>query len=159
VDATRILHEGHAPTPFTAEEIRAHCVDGLRVTLAEHGEDGVTHRASTFRNGDLEGVTIESGPSDPDGTPTGPVEGARVTWLDLQGHASFPADRTRVSKETLTGPLGILPCRRYDVRGPSGTSTFWFAIDHPGMPVRWEGAGSVVEMVRIAVVPEARAGD
>lgn len=152
VDDERILHVGHAPTPFTADEIRAHCVDGLRVTRAVHGEDEVTFATTTFRDGDADGVTVEDRAVDRDGAPAGAVQSSRVSWRELQGHASFPADTTVVGEETLTGPLGILLCRRYDVRRESGTSTFWFAIDHPGMPVRWEAGGSVVEVVDLTVV-------
>lgn len=147
MDNTRILHEGHAPTPFTAEQIRAHCPDGLRVTLAVETPDETTFHTDTFRDGDADGVTLESCPSDADGHPTGEVRRVRVTWLDLQGHASFPAERTQIGEETITGPLGTLPCLRYDVRLAEGPVTFWFATDHPGMPVRFEGQGSVTEMV------------
>ncbi|MCK0110717.1 hypothetical protein MWU75_00980 [Ornithinimicrobium sp. F0845] len=157
MDTSRILHEGHAPTPFTAEQIRTHCPDGLRVTLAVESPEGTTFHTDTFRDGDREGVTLESCPSDAQGTPTGPARTTRVTWLDLQEHASFPAEQTAVGEETITGPLGILPCLRYDVRLAAGPVTFWFAVGHPGMPVRFEGQGSVTEMVDRVLLPEASA--
>lgn len=148
----RILHEGYAPTPFTAAEIREHCPDGLRVTIAVHGEDATTFHTSTFLDGDTEGVTIEAAPCDRDGTPTGPASGVRSTWLELQGHASFPEATTLLGEETISGPLGILPCRRYDLRGEGGTTILWFAIDHPGMPVRIEKPGSLVEVIDLTVL-------
>ena len=112
----------------------------------------MTCATTTFRDDDAEGVTVEDRAVDRDGAPAGAVQSARVSWLDLQGHASFPAETTRVGEETLTGPLGILRCRRYDVRREAGNSTFRFAIDHPGMPVRAEVGGSVVEVVDLTVV-------
>lgn len=153
MSSDRIAQEGHAPTPFTAEEIRAHCPNGLRLTIAVRGEGRVTYRTSTFRNGDDDAVTLEDCPSAADGTPTGEVTGTRATWTELQAHASFPADRTTVGEETITGPLGTLACRRYDVRTDSGTRTFWFALDHPGMPVRSVSAGLLVEVVDRTVLP------
>lgn len=151
---TRILQEGHAPTPFTAAEIREHCRDGLRVTIAVHGEDATTFHTSTFLDGDVEGVTVEAVPCDRDGTPTGPASRVRATWRELQGHASFPEATTRLGEETLTGPLGILTCRRYDLQGEAGATTLWFAIDHPGMPVRIEKPGSLVEVIDLTVPGE-----
>lgn len=150
----RILLAGHAPTPFTAEQIREHCVDGLRVTIAVEDDSGRTFHTNTFRDGDAEGVTIEACASDRDGTPTGEVSSGRGTWLELQGHASFPELTTEVGEETIDGPLGIQRCRRYAVRGETGTVTFWFAVDHPGMPVRIERPGSVSEVVGLST-PDA----
>ena len=56
---------------------------------------------------------------------------------------------TQVSDETLTGPLGTLPCRRYVVAGEQGPSTFWFALDHPGMPIRYVSGDAEVSVLAI----------
>lgn len=46
-------------------------------------------------------------------------------------------------------PIGGLECLRYDVRRDGGTSTFWFATAHPGMPVRCRTGDAVVEVIAI----------
>ncbi|WP_109471668.1 hypothetical protein [Ornithinimicrobium cavernae] len=155
----RILQEGHAPTPFTAEEIRRSCRDGLRVTVASTRGAGVSFHTTTFVDGDAEGVTLESWEGGRDGTPTGPVSRARATWVELQGHASFPSATTELGEETITGPLGALRCRRYAVRREEGTRTFWFATAHPGMPVRVVGPDREDEVVELTVVPRGPTGN
>lgn len=136
-----VLGEGLAPTPFTAAEIRTGCPDGhtLRVRTTSAGVvSEATHR---FDDGDADGVTI-SHLSD-----TG-SHSARVAWLDLQAHASFPEDRTTISTEVITTEIGELDCLRYDVEGEPAM-TFWFALAHPGMPVRYTDGRSVTEVVGV----------
>ena len=52
--------------------------------------------------------------------------------------ASFPAALCTVQSEELDSPLGRLDCRVYRLRGGDQVTTFWFAVDRPGMPVRVE---------------------
>lgn len=79
---------------------------------------------SRFSECDAEGAAITS-----DG------QAHRVTWRDLQAHASFPADSTAIANETISTPLGELECLRYEVTREDGTHTFWFDIARAGMPV------------------------
>ena len=77
-----------------------------------------------------------------------------MTWLDLQGHASFPADDTTIESETIETPLGELDCLRYTVRDGASEKIFWFAKDLPGMPVRFVvrndgNVGATVSVVEI----------
>ena len=99
-----------APTPFTAAAIRAGARSGRRSR---------DRRVA------------------PDGSPSGEPEIDRVTWLDLQGHASFPADDTTIESERIETPLGDLDCLRYTVRDGESEKVLWFAQDLPGMPVRF----------------------
>jgi hypothetical protein len=85
---------------------------------------------------DADGATIERTRLDTDGQAVGPVEAHRSTWLELQAHASFPADRTAIAPETIEIPAGVLECLRYTVSEGSSVDTFWFARTAPGMPVR-----------------------
>lgn len=158
VDSQQPAAPENAPTPFTAAQIRDHCRDGHRLLIQTRSRvqesvssplSAATYSATTFRDGDAEGVTVAMVPCDANGEPTGPSESSRVSWVDLQSHASFPADRTEISDEELTGPLGILPCRKYAVAGADGTSTFWFAVDHPGMPIRYVSRGAEVAVIAI----------
>lgn len=87
--------------------------------------DGVeTTSMSRFSECDAEGATITS-----DG------QAHRVTWRDLQAHASFPAESTAIANETISTPLGELECLRYVTTRDDGTHTFWFDTARPGMPV------------------------
>lgn len=121
----RVLQTGHAPTPFTAEEIRAGCPPGRMIT-ARTETAGEPDRVdlTVFVETDKEGALIES-----NGTPH------RVTWRDLQSQASFPADMTTISEEMVEGPLGQMECLSYRVTTGHTASIFWFAKDRPGMPV------------------------
>ena len=81
----------------------------------------------------------------------GPAEASRSTWLELQGHASFPADRTDIKPETIDIPLGVLDCLRYTVSDGSKVDTLWFAREAPGMPVKYirHEAGRMVSSVKM----------
>jgi len=127
------------PTPFTADEIRGALRGGVVIRVRTEGPDGaVTDRISRYSAADDEGVLIESHPA---GAPEA-AKGARVAWRELQAHAAFPAERTTVGSETIEHPLGRLDCLRYDVQDDDGRTVFWFALAHPGMPVRYETTGA-----------------
>ncbi|WAC67090.1 hypothetical protein OVA14_04890 [Agrococcus sp. SL85] len=144
-----VLGEGLAPTPFTAEEIRRGCPDGheLRIRTTEGGATSL--RASRFEDGDAEGATIVSGPVDEAGAWLGEPVRARATWAQLQAHAAFPADRTTIAAERVALSIGERDCLCYAVRGEEGVSTFWFALAHPGMPLRYGSGDALVEVVAI----------
>jgi hypothetical protein len=124
-----VLIPGHAPTPFTAEEIRRGCPEGRTVITRTVSPEGTTTSTSRFTRCDEEGTTLVGG------------NGAhRVSWVDLQRHASFPADVTTIDEERITTPLGSLDCLRYQVTADDEVSTFWFAKSLPGMPVLYTSA-------------------
>ncbi len=123
-----------APTPFTAEEIRAGCPPGRTVTTQTTSKDGTTVSVTTFLEGNDVGAQCD-------------FDGERgfVTWEGLRAHASFPADATTITEETITTALGTFDCLRYDVARESGIDRFWFAKNLPGMPIRIESeAGGLV---------------
>jgi hypothetical protein len=153
-----ILEPGQAPTPFTADEIRQGCPPGrtIRLLVEPDGAEPFV-RISRFVDCDADGATIKRTRLDAAGEPVGPVEADRSTWLELQAHASFPADRTTIVPETLEIPVGVLECLRYTVTDGQSVETFWFASSAPGMPVKVVGreAGritSTVTMVEDRVV-------
>ena len=132
-----VLGPDQAPTPFTADEIRDACPSGrvgvLRVTEA----DGTTsHRAYRFLEAGPEGVRFGGSPSDPQGEPLGPLRDRVCTWLELQGHASYPAAATRIEEDEVDVPAGLLDCLRYTVEDGGEVSTMWFARSIPGPPVK-----------------------
>lgn len=134
-DDARRVRETDLPTPFGADEIRDATPDGHLVTTVVEEDGTVTaQRRTTFLDGDDTGVTMRLEMLDADGRPVGEPATFRTTWLELQSHASFPAAAAERRWEQVDTPLGPLECIRYDVRGDTAMS-FWFAVEHPGMPV------------------------
>jgi hypothetical protein len=134
----RVLAPGQAPTPFTAAEIRDGTRVGktIRVQVDDAGEASYL-RVNRYVECDVEGAVLERSQLSLDGAPVGEPEVDRVTWLDLQSHASFPAEVTTIDPERIETPLGELDCLRYTVRDGAAERVFWFATDLPGMPVRF----------------------
>jgi hypothetical protein len=147
---SRVLGDGLVPTPFTADEIRAGCPDGHWPLVRTERDGAASFHRNGFEQGDEAGCTLTSVVTDASGRPSGEVLRQRATWLELQAHAAFPADRTTVVPERIRLAFGERECLRYDVTGDGGTSTFWFALDHPGMPVRHSSGGGVAEVVALA---------
>ncbi|MFF2388434.1 hypothetical protein [Agromyces sp. NPDC058104] len=141
-----VLGPGLLPTPFTAEEIRAAAGTGKTIRLLVELPGGERfERVNRFSDCDAEGATLEQWRLDAAGAVDGVVTTERVTWRELQEHAAFPAEHTRRTSATLAlddGGLGTLDCLHYEARHGDGDasqpSRFWFALDHPGMPVRYE---------------------
>jgi hypothetical protein len=132
-----VVREGHAPTPFTADEIRDGCPAGRTVrVLVEPAGGDASVRVTRFVSVDSDGATEEFTRLTKDGQPIDGPETDRATWAELQGHASFPSDQTTIEPEVLQGALGRLDCLRYTVVDRSNVRTFWFARSLPGMPVK-----------------------
>ncbi|MCH1881694.1 hypothetical protein [Agrococcus sp. ARC_14] len=144
-----VLGDELAPTPFTAGEIAAACPDGHWLLVRTERVGETSFQRSGFEQGDAEGVHLTNVTTDASGTPTGEVRRSRATWRELQAHAAFPRAATSVAQERIRLAFGERDCLRYDVAGAAGSSTFWFAIEHPGMPVRYRTAGVAVEVVAI----------
>lgn len=125
---SHVMKPGHAPTPFSAAEIRAGCPSGRRVVTRISDEtDETATTVTVFRDVDEHGAIFVTA-----------AGSHRVRWEDLQGHASFPAADTTITAETIETPLGELTCMLYTVTRPTETHRFWFAHEHPGMPIRTE---------------------
>jgi hypothetical protein len=132
-----VMGPGTAPTPFTADEIREACPSGrvgvLRVTEAD---GAVSHRLYRFLDADAGGARFGGGPCDPSGEPLGPLRDRVCTWVELQGHASYPAEKTRVEEDVVDVPAGRLESLRYTVQDGEEVTTLWFARSIPGPPVK-----------------------
>lgn len=133
----RVLAPGRAPTPFTADEIRVGCPAGrtIRLRVDVVGETSF-HRVSRFVECDESGATLERSRLSLGGSPLAEPEVDRVTWQDLQAHASFSADDTTIESERIETAIGELDCLRYTVRDGAIEEVFWFAKGLPGMPVK-----------------------
>ena len=130
-----VLGPGLAPTPFTAAEIRASSPAGKLITSQVEGDDPTVRVTNRYVSCDDDGAEIERTEYAADGAVVEQDVG-RSTWLDLQRHAAFPADRTTVDEVVLDGPLGSRDCLLYTVDAGPVVRRFWFARSLPGMPVR-----------------------
>lgn len=144
-----VLGPDLAPTPFTADEIRAGCPDGRRLLVRTQLDGLTTYHCDSFAEGSEEGCALSQVVTDASGTPVDEPRTSRVTWRELQEHAAFPAAATTVARERIRLAVGERECVRYDVERESGSSRFWFAVDQPGMPLRYESRGAVVEVLSI----------
>jgi hypothetical protein len=138
-DETHRLRPDHLPTPFTAAEIRDASVPGRETrSLVECAGADPVIRATRFISGDADGGYRDTWMETPDGRRLGEPERAHSTWLQLQEHASMPADRTRIDEETFEVPAGRFDGWRYTRTDEDGVNSFWFARSAPGMPLRYE---------------------
>ena len=131
-DDPYVLSPGTLPTPFSARDLREGLPEGTVIVLDLDGPQGTARQFNTFADADEAGATWStfSDGAEP--------ASERVTWLELQGHASFDAASATRVRETISHPLGELDCWRYEVGTPRDGSVFWFDISRPGMPVRME---------------------
>jgi hypothetical protein len=138
-DDPHVLAPGMAPTPFTAAEIRSGCPAGRTITLLVEPATGPAwQRVNRFVDTDEVGATLQRWRVGPDGEPEGAVEASRTTWLQLQGHASYPADSVTITQDAVDLPMGTFDALRYTVEDEDGVGILWFAAAFPGMPVRYE---------------------
>ena len=156
-DDPHVLAPGMAPTPFLAEEIRGVCSAGRTLrALVEAAGSPPSFRVSRYVACDADGATLERSLVSLDGTLLADPEVDHVTWLELQGHASFSAADTTIEPERIDTALGTLDCLRYTVRRGDVDEVFWFATDLPGMPVRRATlrAGQVLVTVTVVEITE-----
>lgn len=147
-----VLEPGHAPTPFSAAEIRDGSPVGLTAMLRieEAGESPWT-QVTRFVSWDAEGADRQAYRVMADGTSTQPTT-SRSTWVQLQGHASYPIDAVRIEEVDLDSSMGRLDCLRYTVVDGDETVTHWFARSMPGMPVQTVVTNGGREIERVTML-------
>lgn len=151
----RLLEPGHLPTPFSAQQIREATPDGRRVVVrVEPAGQPAAVRATVFTDPDADGVTLVRTTLDADHAPVGEDHRERTTWLELQGHASFPADRSVLERVRLELGGEELTCLRYTVGDGDAVDQYWFAVERPGMPVLLESRRGPELVVRVTVVED-----
>ena len=134
-----VLQPGHAPTPFTADEIRDGCPEGRTIGLLIEPRDGDPYLTiNRFVTVDEEGADHQTESLTMEGEPIDEPAEIRTKWAEFQSHASFPEEQTRIDTEVLETRMGELQCKRYTVTDGPTTDVYWFAIDKPGMPVKVE---------------------
>ncbi len=153
------LRIDHLPTPFSADQIRDNSwVRRLIRVRTDIPGQSPTFRQITVTQANAHEGTREFVDTDGDGQPTGSPVLRTSTWLELQGHASQPADRTVATAEDVALTWGTESCWRYVVRDGADEQRFWFARRLPGMPVRVEEwtNGVLTERTEVIAVTTAR---
>lgn len=156
----RVLDPGHAPTPFSAEEIRFGCPES-RTVMVQHeypNTDPKFWRTRFVECGET-GPEIVNQQVKADGIPLGPETRMKVTWDELQAHASFPRDDTTIEEVVTRTPLGDLDCLLYTVSDGVELKKLWFAKALPGMPVRTQHITNGVETAATLVISDSAVHD
>ncbi len=161
--AANRVRDGHAPTPFDAEQIREACSPGhFRLYRVEVPGRPKLYRVLRFGQRTEEATTFISRQLDADGHPFGEQRRTRARWKALQAHASFPESRTTIRPTRHTTPAGTFDCWLYEVRelrdGHRGhhrrrLRRYWFAKQLPGPPIQLDqrvGGRLTLRMVLVA---------
>jgi len=131
----RRMQPGHAPTPYTAEELRKACPEGRTDVFRVERKDGVVLLTNTFLKCDEKGTEVESATAKEDGTKLGGGK-KTSTWKELQAHASSPEADTKITEETVEVPAGKFECWLYVVSQGTSVRRMHFAKKLPGPPVK-----------------------
>ena len=153
-----VLKIGHAPTPFTADEIREGCPAGRTIGLLIEPREGDPYlQLNRFVTVDEEGADYRIESMTVDGEEIDdPVE-MRTRWEEFQEHASFPGEETQIDTDVLETRMGSLKCMRYTVTDGPTSDVYWFAVDKPGMPVKVETlAQDGVAYYRVTMINDER---
>ena len=148
------LAPDRAPTPYTAAEIRGACGKGRTTKwrmVTPKGEFISVHR---FISADAKGARWQSLLVRADGVQQDSKE-LTGTWDELQSHASYPAADTRITAGRTDVPAGEYDCWIYEVEEKGSVTTYWFAKDLPGPPIRIEilqGPRRVLDMQLVEVL-------
>jgi hypothetical protein len=140
------MQPDHAPTPFSASEIRDGCPTGSwrSYRLSVLGPQGwsVTRQVTRFANSTADATDMEAFAVDADGNRVGEVQKAEASWSELQAHASFPQSATSIERVPVTLDCGQFDTWLYLVDsfedGRRKEKRIWFALHLPGPPVYME---------------------
>ncbi len=141
----------HAPTPYSADEIRMACSEGA---FREYDvtESNATQRIRMVFGPDEGGsVIVSTVIMAPDGSEAVTMAGQPTAWTDLQAHASFPAELAEITTVFDQGvQAGVFDGWTYVVQASDGTiMSFTFGRDLPGPPIlmsTWRGNIQVSRM-------------
>ncbi|MHC4451291.1 MAG: hypothetical protein ACYS0E_14325 [Planctomycetota bacterium] len=131
----RVMGEGKAPTPFTAEQIRWASPEGRVTVLRVKSPRGPVLVQFSFGKSDAETTTFETAAMSLKKDAIGPPTSRTVKWTELQGHASYDKDATTITEESVTVPLGKYDCYVYTVKRGEELHRYAFAKILPGPPV------------------------
>lgn len=140
---TNRMEKDQAPTPFSAAEIRDACPRDRKIVFqVEMFGNPIIYRTTKFASHHDDYTVLENITTGTDGKKIGKTQLVTAKWLDLQAHASFPADQTRISSESYSVPAGTFDCWLYVIKITQGGKTtakrLWFAKKLPGPPICYE---------------------
>jgi hypothetical protein len=141
--------------PFTAEEIRAEWVPGLRLLMRRSDPEETRTERWTVVSADDVGAEIEYAAIADDGSIVGEPTVGRSTWIELRDHASFPAAASSREWVTRSTQLGEFEGWLYRVAkdGAATVQEFFFVPEMPGAPVHMrilEGDTTIFELEQTA---------
>ena len=138
-DPERRLAPNQAPTPFTSEQIRLACPTGrinrFRVEQRRGSETRIEVSVQHFVETNDIGAKIKSVSADIEKPVPGPSQELVLRWDELRAHASYPAEQTKITRETVTVPAGTYDCWLYTVNDGNFISRYWFARTLAGPPI------------------------
>jgi len=159
------MTEGHAPTPYTAAQIRDACPSGLRIIyVIDTPEKGRTKQVFALDEWSEAGTRLTFSETTEDDKIIGVVQSELRSWEELQHQASSPADQTSIATETITVPAGTYECMRYTVKrteegGGESQDVLWFAYEFPGPPIRWIATSGGVKKMEMNLLERKIAAD
>lgn len=132
----------HAPTPFSAAEIKAGCPrDRTMVFQIEMFGKSMLFRTTRFMSHFDDRTVLENITKTADGKKVGKTQIVTANWTDLQAHASFPAINTKITNVKHTVPAGTFDCYLYTITdtaaGKSSEKQLYFAKSLPGPPITY----------------------
>jgi hypothetical protein len=158
-DANR-MEPDSAPTPFSAEEIRANCQRGRTIVfqLETFGKP-LLFKTMTFGTESKDGTVIENVTTGVDGKVIGKKEYVIAKWTELQAHGSFSQAQTEIKTEQYTTPAGTFDCWLYIVKTDKdhkGEERCWFAKSMPGPPICFEQSEDGQTVFRVTMLKSTK---
>jgi hypothetical protein len=144
--ASQRMQPDHAPTPFTAAQIRAGCPTGswrtYRISVLGPQGWSVTQRDMRFVRSDDDGTDMRAVQRDSEGRELGEPLEVHTRWTELQSHGSFPRTDTWIEDVPVRLDCGSFDTWLYLVvtseNGRTKEKRLWFARHLPGPPVVME---------------------
>ena len=143
VSETLDVVSGHAPFPYTADQIRDAMPEGFWwTTRLEIVGRGVQTTRSVVTKATAEAVWFDTHVVNAKGEITGDPRSENATWVALRNHATFPSEFTTVTEGDIQVGEHELTCKVYLVTqerdGVPVRDRFYFATSKPGAPVVYD---------------------
>jgi hypothetical protein len=154
-------HEGFAPQPFSAADIRAaHPVGTFTLYRLERNDGPALLQRTTWTEVDEKGCTMVFESTMEDGSPVGMRTEDSADWQDLRDHAKWPKEAVNFSEDTWEGPAGPIPVWIYETVGKQADArvveTFVFDVTSPGSPIEVTREVAGEQVFRMSLVETNR---
>ncbi len=141
ISASAASAEEISPLPYTPDQIREGCPRGRTIVfrIEAEGKPPIRH-VIRFDSVDDDGAETLTHDESETGAPIGEPKRTRARWVELQHHADTPRASTKITDADVTVAAGTFRTKLYSTREKStdgeSRGQMWFAIDHPGPPVK-----------------------